>query len=103
MKPRLHVFGHVHSGYGTESVFFDEFQATYEQFLSRPKRGPFWDFVPNKDWVDVAKLVYHGVHSVLWKWIMGGPGSNQGGLMVNAAQTWQSTNKVKDRAIVVEL
>lgn len=30
-KPQLHVFGHVHEGYGTESVTFDAFQECYER------------------------------------------------------------------------
>jgi hypothetical protein len=51
----------------------------------------------------VLMVVGHGVHSVLWKWIMGGPGSNQGGLMVNAAQMYGNSGKVKSRARVIEI
>lgn len=93
----------MHWGYGKESVYFDDFQAAYEHFMSLPKRGLIRDFVPNQTWVDLAKVVYHGVHSVLWKWLMSGPGSNQGGLMVNAAQMVGNTGKTRSRAIVVEL
>ncbi|CAM1511551.1 Fc.00g090640.m01.CDS01 [Cosmosporella sp. VM-42] len=103
VRPRLHVFGHVHWGYGKEAVYFDDLQEAYEQLLSRPRRGLFWDFVPNQTWVDVFKVVYHGLHSVLWKWLMSGPGSNQGGLMVNAGQMYGNSGKVKSRAIVVDL
>ncbi|KAF7562515.1 hypothetical protein G7046_g1629 [Stylonectria norvegica] len=103
VKPRLHVFGHVHWAYGREAVYFDELQAAYERLLSRPRLGLFWDLVPNQTWVDAFKVVYHGIHSVLWKWLMSGPGSNQGSLMVNAAQMYGNTGKVKSRAVVVDL
>ena len=29
-KPRLHVFGHVHAGYGKDFLFFDQFESWYE-------------------------------------------------------------------------
>ncbi|KAL3480765.1 Metallo-dependent phosphatase-like protein [Aspergillus californicus] len=34
-RPMLHVFGHVHGGYGVETVVWDEFQRTYEMVMSR--------------------------------------------------------------------
>ncbi|KAL2208947.1 Metallo-dependent phosphatase [Sarocladium strictum] len=103
IKPRLHVFGHVHWGAGTEAVHFDDCQAAYERILARPQNGLIWDFFPSHKWIDVALVLVHGVHSVLWKWIMSGPGSNQGGLMVNAAQMYGNSGKVKSRAVVVDI
>ena len=103
MKPRLHVFGHCHYAYGTESVYFDDFQITYERLMARRRHGLLWDLVPSQLWVNVAQLVFHGVHSVLWKWIMGGPGSNQGSLMVNAAQMYKNSGRVTSRAVVVDM
>ena len=32
-RPRLHVFGHVHEGYGQEWVGFDSFQGAFEQVV----------------------------------------------------------------------
>jgi hypothetical protein len=103
VKPRLHVFGHVHWGHGKESVYFDDLQTAYERLLSRPRRGLFWDFFPNPAWVDLLEIFSQGIQSVLWKWLMGGPGSNHGSLMVNAAQMYGNTGKVKNRAIVVDI
>lgn len=103
VRPRLHVFGHVHWGAGTEAVFFDEMQLAYERLLSRPRRGLIRDCFPHQGWVDFVELLGHGVHSVLWKWLMSGPGSNNGSLMVNAAQMYGNTGKVKNRAVVVEI
>ncbi|KAF4119239.1 Calcineurin-like phosphoesterase [Geosmithia morbida] len=106
VQPRLHVFGHVHSGAGCEPVYFDDFQAAYERVLSRPLPvGPIREVViPNAKWLDVAALVYLGVESVLWKWLMAGPGpDDRGRLMVNAAQMYRNTGKVKSRATVVDM
>ncbi|KAF4975136.1 hypothetical protein FZEAL_8035 [Fusarium zealandicum] len=103
VKPRLHVFGHVHWGYGKESVYFDDLQRTYERLMSRPRRGLILDFIPNEAWVDVLKLVTQGIQSVAWKWLMSGPGSNNGSLMVNAAQMHGNSGKVKNRAVVVDI
>lgn len=103
VRPRLHVFGHTHCAYGKESVYFDNMQLAYERLLSRPRRGLVWDLVPNQAWVDMLQVLLHGVHSVLWKWLMGGPGSNQGSLMVNAAQMYKNTGRAKSRAIVVDI
>ncbi|PFH59058.1 hypothetical protein XA68_12876 [Ophiocordyceps unilateralis] len=102
VRPRLHVFGHVHSAYGTEPVYFDDMQAAYERLLSRPA-GPIADLMPSRKWFDFLQIISLGVRSVLWKWLMAGPGSNQGGLLVNAAQTYETTNIVKSRAIIVDL
>lgn len=62
-----------------------------------------WDLWPNSAWLDIAEVVYLGIESVLWKWLMGGPGSNQGSLMVNAAQMYGNTGKVRSRAVVIDM
>ncbi|KAI9171062.1 putative rhamnogalacturonate lyase C [Paramyrothecium foliicola] len=103
VKPRLHVFGHIHWGHGKESVYFDDLQSAYERYLSRPRRGLIRDFIPNAAWIDILEIVSQGVQSVLWKWIMGGPGSNHGSLMVNASQMYGNTGKAKSRAVIVDL
>lgn len=103
VKPRLHVFGHCHCAYGKESVYWDDMQIAYERLLSRPPRGFFRDFIPNQSWVDMSAVVFHGIHSVLWKWLMGGPGSGQGSLMVNAGQMYKNTGRAVSRSIVVDI
>lgn len=103
VKPRLHVFGHCHYAYGKEPIYFDDLQIAYERLMALPRRGFFWDFVPNRSWVDMSTIVLQGIHAVMWKWIMGGPGSNHGSLMVNAAQMHQNSGKVISRAIVVDI
>ena len=71
--------------------------------MSRPRRGLIRDFIPNETWLDILRLVIHGLHSVAWKWLMSGPGSNNGSLMVNAAQMYGNSGKVKNRAVVVDI
>ncbi|RCI13746.1 hypothetical protein L249_8044 [Ophiocordyceps polyrhachis-furcata BCC 54312] len=103
VRPRLHVFGHVHSAYGTEAVYFDGLQATYERLLSRPA-GPLADLIPSRKWLDLVQLVSQGVGSLACKWLTAESGSNyQGGLLVNAAQMLETTNVIKSRAVVVDL
>lgn len=78
-------------------------QLAYERLLSRPRRGPILDFIPSKAWLDMVTVVWQGVYAVLWKWLMAGPGSNQGSLMVNAAQMYGNSGRVKSRAVIVEI
>lgn len=84
-------------------MYFDDLQQAYERFMSRPHHGLIRDFAPGPAWLDLLAMAYHGVHSVLWKWLMGGPGSNQASLMVNAAQMYGNTGKMTNQAIVVDM
>ncbi|KAK3687528.1 calcineurin-like phosphoesterase [Podospora appendiculata] len=103
VKPKLHVFGHVHWGHGREPVYYDECQRAYESLMARPRRGPIYDLLPNPGWVDALCVLWYGLNSVVWKWIMLGPGANNGGLMVNAAVMYGNTGKVRNPATVVDL
>lgn len=99
----MHIFGHVHHGAGTEPAYFDDLQARYERLLSRPRLGLLRELFPCGLWLDVLEIAYLGVEAVLWKWLMGGPGSNDGSLLVNAAQMNGNTGKVKSRAVVIDV
>ncbi|KAL2127124.1 hypothetical protein VTI74DRAFT_11303 [Chaetomium olivicolor] len=103
VKPKLHVFGHVHYAHGKEAVYYDECQQAYESLMSRPGRGPFYDLVPSARWVDAFNVVRYGIGSILWKWIMAGPGSNNGGLMVNAAVMHEDSRDLRNPVTVVDL
>lgn len=103
VKPRLHVFGHIHSGHGREAVFWDEGQASYEQVKIKTGNGILRDFVPSTAWIDAIKVLFYGVRGILWDRLMVGPGGSNGCLMVNAAIVWQSTTAVGNTPEVVEL
>lgn len=103
VKPRLHIFGHVHSGHGREAVFWDEGQAAYERLMASKRGGVLGDILPSMAWVDAAKVVFYGVRGILWDRLMVGPGGGNGGLMINAALVWQSTTDVGNPVEIVEL
>ncbi|KAK0619918.1 Metallo-dependent phosphatase-like protein [Immersiella caudata] len=104
VKPKLHVFGHVHWGHGKEAIYFDECQKAYESLMTRTGSGFIWDLFPSRAWVDAVKVIWYGVKSIVWKWVMLGPGSsNNGGLMVNAAAMYGNTGKLGNKVIVVDL
>jgi len=103
VKPKLHVFGHVHWGHGCESVYYDECQRAFESFMARTGKGFIYDFYPSAAWMDAFNVIWYGISSVLWKWVMLGPGSNNGAVMVNASVMYGNTGKVKNPAVVVDL
>ncbi|TVY48820.1 putative rhamnogalacturonate lyase C [Lachnellula occidentalis] len=103
VKPRLHVFGHIHSGHGREAVFWDEGQLAYERLRGRKKGGVVLDILPSYAWLDAIKLLWYGVKGILWQRLMVGPAGGNGGLLVNAAVVYQSTTDVGNPVEIVEL
>ena len=103
MKPKLHVFGHIHSGHGREAVFWDEGQLAYERLQSRKKGGVVLDLLPSYAWLDAIKVVWYGIKGILWQRLMVGPAGANGGLLVNAAVVYQSTTDVGNPVEIVEL
>ncbi|EAQ88246.1 hypothetical protein CHGG_04865 [Chaetomium globosum CBS 148.51] len=103
VKPKLHVFGHTHYGYGKEAVYYDECQRAYESLMSRPQRGPFYDMIPSARWTDAFNVFWYGVSNILWKWIMLGPGTNNGGLMANVSLMYGNSGKLRNPVTVVDL
>lgn len=104
VKPTLHVFGHIHSGYGTQSVWWDEAQFRFERICSRSpgSLGAVGEIFDLGLWVEGAKLLYQGGRAVLWTKFWGGNNA-KGGMMVNASLTWQTTNKMDNNPHVVYL
>jgi len=103
VKPRLHVFGHVHSGHGREAIFWDDSQASYEQVMSKTGNGVLKDFIPSSAWVDAIKVLFYGIRGILWDLLMVGPGGSNGCLMVNAAIVWQSTTAIGNPPEIIDL
>ncbi|KAK3950117.1 Metallo-dependent phosphatase-like protein [Pseudoneurospora amorphoporcata] len=161
VKPKLHVFGHIHWGAGSEAVYYDECQRAYESLMARGADVPFppafpslFSFPPSSasahsaspnrepskmlvkqrptnlvnilllpvyfglalslyvvevvervgmDLMDAARVIWYGTTAVVWKWVMQGPGTNNGGLLVNASVTYGNTGRVVNPAQVVEL
>lgn len=103
VKPTLHVFGHVHSGYGMQAVWWDEAQFRYERVSSRSPGsfGAVGEVLDFGLWIDGAKLLYQGAKGLMWTKFWGG--TARGGWMVNASLTWQITDKLDNDPQVVYL
>lgn len=67
-RPRLHVFGHVHEGWGKDLMIYDQFEAWYED-IYRGSGGLF----------ALLKLLFRSI-TFVWR-----PRSTRGTILVNAA------------------
>ncbi|KAL3420140.1 rhamnogalacturonate lyase C 5 [Phlyctema vagabunda] len=103
VRPRLHVFGHVHSGHGRESVFWDKGQLAYERLMDKQSSGVLKDFLPSRAWLDTLRVLWYGIKGILWQHLMVGPAGGNGGVLVNAALVYQSTTDLGNPVQVVEL
>lgn len=83
VRPRLHIFGHIHAGAGKEVVFWDDAQKTYENGMARPGKGFFFEMLNPGLWLDVVKLVIFTAGGVLWDKVWAG--EQRTTIMVNAA------------------
>ncbi|KAI9851542.1 MAG: hypothetical protein M1838_003374 [Thelocarpon superellum] len=100
VRPTLHVFGHIHSGHGKQTVFWDEGQRAYERVCARRPRG-FWDVTSIAMWLDILRLLTYSVLGVLWRRVWGGVTS--GGWIINAALMYQSTGRLGNPVEVVDI
>lgn len=104
VRPRLHVFGHIHAAPGREPVFWDDGQAAYERVMGRQKTGVLRDCLPSTAWLDSLKVLWYGVKGVLWQHLMVGSKGANGGLLVNAALvSWASAEVIGNTVEVVYL
>ncbi|KAI9933639.1 hypothetical protein ASPWEDRAFT_116252 [Aspergillus wentii DTO 134E9] len=113
VRPALHVFGHIHAGYGIEPVYWDKAQRAWERLCAsrrdRAGHGRLWslfgifrDLFDVHGWVDTARVLTYGVLGVVWAKVWGG--ENTGcGWMVNAACMYQNSGKLGNKPQVVEL
>lgn len=102
VKPRLHVFGHVHTGHGRQAVWWDEGQVVYERVMSQ-QGGLVSDFFAVKQWVDVLRVIWYCVRGILWQKLMVRRTGNSGGLMINAAMVFETTTDIGNLPQVVDL
>ena len=93
----------MHYGHGKEAVYYDECQCAYESLMSRPASGFVYDLLPSSRWVDAFNVLRFGIGSIAWKWVMLGPGTNNGGLMVNASVMYGDSGRLANPVTVVDL
>ncbi|KAG9379309.1 Metallophosphoesterase domain-containing protein 2 [Pyrenophora tritici-repentis] len=100
VKPKLHVFGHVHWGAGQTVVWWDKAHEAYVQgssIQSRWTRG----LLNPRLWWNVVRVAYRGIRALLWDRVWGGQSPNT--IMVNAAQTHGNTGKLGNAIQVVDI
>lgn len=98
IRPRLHVFGHVHAGSGSEVVSWNAGQAAYERICKRPG-GLVSSFLNPLNWVDLTTVFLSDLKSLCWVLLWGG--DERGGIMVNSALMSQKTGKLDNAPTVV--
>jgi len=101
IKPSLHIFGHVHAGYGREEVGWDETQRIFEKLCARRERGVLLDLVAVSSWIDLMKLILYGAMGILWIRVWGGDGGAT--IMINSALMYGSTGRLGNPPQVVEI
>ena len=98
VKPRLHVFGHVHCGYGQERAFWDGAQKLYERIC---EKGEDKDTFAVWSWIDGIRLLMHSITGIVWSRVWGG--NDDSTLLVNAALMVGSTGRLGNAPQVVEI
>ncbi|MCJ1412705.1 hypothetical protein MMC19_006803 [Ptychographa xylographoides] len=102
VRPKVHVFGHVHAARGRENVFWDEGQRAYERLRANEGRSLFWGGAFGIGWsLDVVRLLAYAALGLLWTQIWGA--EEDGTLMVNAALTDWKTGTLISEAQIVDL
>lgn len=89
VRPKLHVFGHIHIGRGVDFVRWDASQKAYEEVFAR-----------RIGWRGLLSLVWSKVLACFWG---GGRGVEDTTVMVNASSVGGNRDEQKKGAIVVEI
>lgn len=101
VRPKIHVFGHVHAGFGRENVLWDKAQKIFERVCSGSQKGTLRDVMATGPWIDIVRLVVYGALSILWIRVWGG--DDGGTIMVNSSLSHRSTGKLGNPPQVVNL
>jgi hypothetical protein len=101
VKPKLHVFGHVHAGAGRETVWWDDAQLAYEAASASRSSGFLAQVFDVWLWVDAVKVVVYGLSGVVWDRIWGGEQKRT--VMINAALMYNNTGVLGNAVQVVDI
>lgn len=88
-RPLLHVFGHIHGGYGKEVVLWDSFQRAYESVMDGDSK-----------WLNLGFLAYRSIVGWFTGW---GTKDKQATVMVNAAAVGGVRDEKRRDAICVDI
>ena len=102
VRPRVHVFGHVHAGYGRKNIFWDNGQQTFERLCGQNSHGLFNRlFTMGSRWLHLVGLIWYGLLGILWSRVWGG--HNGGSVMINASLTYRNSGKLLNTPQVVDI
>ncbi|KAL4738469.1 Metallo-dependent phosphatase-like protein [Aspergillus similis] len=87
-RPLLHVFGHIHGGYGKEVVYWDPCQRAYEAIMDGESR-----------WWSLCVLLYSWIRTLLFE----RTAADQATVMVNAAAIGGLRDEKRREAICVDI
>ncbi|KAF2724553.1 Metallo-dependent phosphatase [Polychaeton citri CBS 116435] len=112
VRPRAHVFGHVHAGRtetfgrwtgGKQVVRWDPRQKVVERALARSAgNGLLRSMFDLRCWVDCFRIVWLGVSGLIWDKVWGGEVQRET-LMVNAALMFEDSGKLGNEPQVFEI
>ncbi|QKX58648.1 uncharacterized protein TRUGW13939_05775 [Talaromyces rugulosus] len=91
LRPRLHVFGHIHASYGREDIVLDSAQRAYEEV----KTG--WT-----GWEGVALMALMVVWARVKRFFMG-PSKHSMTTFVNAAVVGGTHDELRNDAVVIDI
>ncbi|KAH9240051.1 hypothetical protein K456DRAFT_1745983 [Colletotrichum gloeosporioides 23] len=92
VRPRLHVFGHVHCGHGVEAVGFDEVQGAWEDVVLDVSKG-------GRGFMAFARMV----RACIGVWWRGGRRGRGATVLVNAAVVGGLGDRLVREAAVVRI
>ena len=90
VRPKVHIFGHIHVGRGVELVKWDAEQKAYEEVLTG-----------RAGWRGLVSLVWCKLLAWFWRGNLEEDGSTT--IMVNAASVQGFRDDQKKGAIVIEI
>ena len=99
IRPRLHVFGHVHAGYGSLVLYWDEAQKAYEVGMSQSGSGIIRSVLNVTLCMCLARVTVYSIVGLLWDRIWGGKAESC--QLINASLTYNNTGKLDNPAQVV--
>jgi predicted phosphohydrolase len=101
VKPKLHVFGHVHAGAGREVLWWDDAQMAYEASAARQSRGILAQVFDIFLWADAVKVLLFGLRGVVWDRVWGG--EQRRTTLINASLMYNNTGVLGNAVQVVDI
>jgi predicted phosphodiesterase len=100
VKPSLHVFGHVHWGAGKEVIWWGSTHDAFEKGMGI-ETGLTRGILSPWLWVNIVRVGYRGLRGLIWDRVWGGQGEST--ILVNAAQIYGNTGKLRNPVQIVEI